>query len=159
MDAAIEHDVFFPSKRSDDARAADFRARAERMSSRVPRVLLVAVVVLLVVVVLQLLLLHRFEIVNSLFSGEVLERHVSLSLSLFVCVSYKITRRERTKERERERARVKTDVVHLVLYRFVFFSRSLSRALFKVMNSSENSSYSFPRFRVIDGVTRVIRCE
>jgi hypothetical protein len=43
-------------------------------------------------------------IVNSLllFSGELLERHVSLSLSLFVYVSYKITHKERTKERERE---------------------------------------------------------
>jgi uncharacterized membrane protein len=89
VDAAIEHDVFLPfEKRGDDARAADFRAGAERDEfQKFPEFLSffsilvrfsnrcvcsILVVVLLIIIIISLVVL-------LLFSGELFwMRHVSL---------------------------------------------------------------------------------
>ena len=85
MDAAIEQDVFLPfEKRSDDARAADFRARAERDEFQEFPEFLSLRLLFLLLLFSNCYCFIVLVIVNSLFSGEVLERHVSLSLSLCV---------------------------------------------------------------------------
>ena len=91
MDAAIEHDVFLPfEKRGDDARAADFRAGAERDEfQKFPEFLSFSILVcssnccvcsILVVVLLIIII----SLVLLLFSGELfwMRHDVSLSLSL-----------------------------------------------------------------------------
>ena len=92
MDAAIEHDVFLPfEKRGDDARAADFRAGAERDEfQKFPEFLSFSILVCFssnrVCSILIVVLLIIIISLVVLFSGELFwMRHVSLSFSLCVC--------------------------------------------------------------------------